>query len=56
METLEELKKEVHIAECSNESDPKCAYCSDTGFVVKTEWAGTDNSYEVSTECVHRED
>lgn len=35
---------------------PKCEICRDTGFVSKTEWTGTDESYEVEKRCVCQED
>ena len=28
-----------------------CEFCQGTGIVTKTEWVGTDDSYEVSTLC-----
>lgn len=33
-----------------------CDICKDTGFTLKTEWAGTDDSYEVEVPCVCTED
>lgn len=33
-----------------------CPSCLGKGFVEKTEWVGTDDSYEVSVRCVCNED
>lgn len=33
-----------------------CEICEDTGIISKTEWSGTDDSYEVEFKCSCRED
>ena len=48
---IESMKREAHEAECSHEPAPRCEYCADTGIVEKTEWSGTDSSYEVEVKC-----
>jgi hypothetical protein len=35
---------------------PICNICNDTGVVSKTEWTGTDTSYEVEKRCECQED
>jgi hypothetical protein len=29
-----------------------CNICKDTGYITKTEWTGTDQSYEVEVKCI----
>jgi hypothetical protein len=31
--------------------DYKCEDCKDTGYVEKTEWTGTDDSYDITVRC-----
>ncbi len=35
---------------------PNCTVCEDEGTISKTEWTGTDDSYEVKVKCVCNED
>ena len=30
---------------------PNCEICQDKGFIEKTEWSGTDDSYDVTIRC-----
>lgn len=41
---------------CELEEKYNCENCKDTGTYVKTEWAGTDTSYEVERVCSCQED
>lgn len=50
-----ELKEKAHKELCEREQD-KCEYCQDTGYVTKTEWSGTDDSYDVEVKCGCNED
>jgi hypothetical protein len=34
----------------------ECELCKGTGVIEKTEWSGTDTSYEVSVRCICGED
>lgn len=33
-----------------------CKICEDKGYIVKTEWVGDDESYDVEIKCVCQED
>ncbi len=33
-----------------------CEICEDKGFIEKTEWSGTDDSYDVEVKCQCQED
>jgi Ribonuclease G/E len=33
-----------------------CEHCEGTGIVVKIEWVGDDESYDVEYPCVHQEE
>ena len=33
-----------------------CDICEDKGYYEKTEWTGTDTSYEVEKKCICQED
>ncbi len=35
---------------------PNCEICEDRGFIQKTEWSGTDDSYDVEVKCQCQED
>jgi hypothetical protein len=35
---------------------PNCEICNDKGFYEKTEWSGTDDSYDVAVRCQCSED
>lgn len=37
--------------ESTNKKEFKCPTCEDKGYIVKTEWAGTDEDYEVEKRC-----
>jgi len=50
------MKEEAHKEECEREQEPKCEYYKDTGVILKDEWTGTDDSYEVATKCICQED
>lgn len=42
-------------SDCKEHSGPAeydCELCEDTGVITKTEWTGTDDSYEVEKKCV----
>lgn len=30
---------------------PSCDICKDEGFIEKTEWSGTDDSYDITIKC-----
>lgn len=54
MDTLVELERKAHEAECAKE-DTKCEYCQDTGVVSKTQWVNEDDSFEVEVKCICNE-
>jgi hypothetical protein len=33
-----------------------CDTCEDKGYVEKTEWSGTDDSYDITVKCACQED
>ena len=41
---------------CDDCFNVKCKDCNDTGTISKTEWSGTDDSYEVAVRCECNED
>lgn len=47
---IEDMKREAHKELCEREQD-KCEYCQGEGYVTKTEWSGTDDSYDVQVKC-----
>jgi hypothetical protein len=38
------------------EEKVNCSICEDKGFIEKTEWSGTDDSYDVAVRCQCSED
>jgi tartrate dehydratase alpha subunit/fumarate hydratase class I-like protein len=48
---IKELEKQAHAEVCANEPEPKCEFCQDTGIVTRTEWVGTDTSYDTEEIC-----
>lgn len=37
-------------------SNLKCKICHDTGVVIKTEWIGDDQSYDIEKKCICQEE
>lgn len=51
-----EMQRLAHKELCENEPQPKCEFCQDEGYVTKTEWVGTDTSYDLEVRCICNED
>ena len=54
IKTFGDINKRIYGVNPFEKSEEKkfdCEVCEDKGYVEKTEWSGTDNSYDVEVKC-----